>query len=92
MVGELTGSLGVGIGELAADHDLIRLHSVKVTADLVELAEEVADVVLGTLVQDPKVGGGSSMVAYLQRRTDGQRQIGNTTLAEKRTMSYPRRG
>ena len=56
MVGELTGSLGVGIGELAADHDLIRLHSVKVTADLVELAEEVADVVLGTRVQDLEIG------------------------------------
>ena len=91
MVGELTGSLGVGIGELAAGHDLIRLRSVKVTADLVELAEEVADVVLGTLIQDPEVGG-SYMAAYLQRRTDGQRQIGNTTLEEKRTMSYPRRG
>ena len=29
------------------------------------------------------------MVAYLQRRKDGQKQIGNTVLAEKKTRSYP---
>ena len=32
------------------------------------------------------------MVAYLQRRKDGQKQIGNTILAEKKTRSYPGRG
>jgi len=41
---------------------------------LVELAEEVVDVVLGTLVQDSEVGG-SSMAAYLQIRADGRKQI-----------------
>ena len=50
MVGELTGSLGVGIGELAADHDLIRLRPVEVSAGLVEMVEEVADVILGTCI------------------------------------------
>ena len=32
------------------------------------------------------------MAAYLQRRTDGRKQIGNTILAEKKTRSYPRQG
>jgi len=73
MARNLTGSLGVGVGELAADHDLIHLRPVEVTTGLVELAEEIADVVLGALVQDSEVGG-SSMAAYLQRRTDGQKQ------------------
>ena len=35
--------------------------------------------------------GGSSMAVYLQRRTYGQKQIRDATLAEKKTMSYPRR-
>ena len=64
---------------------------VKVAAGLVELAEEVADVVLGTRVQDLEVGG-SSMAVYLQRRADGQKQIRNAALTEKKTMSYPRWG
>jgi hypothetical protein len=50
MAGNLTGSLGVGVGELAADNDLIRLRPVKIAASFVELAEEVADVVLGALI------------------------------------------
>jgi len=50
MAGNLTGSLGVGIGELAANDDLVRLRPVEIAAGLVELAEEVADVILGTLI------------------------------------------
>ena len=45
-----TSSLGVGVGELAADDDLIRLCPVKVVVGFVELAELVADVVLGTRI------------------------------------------
>ena len=50
MAGNLTGSPGVGVAELAADNDLIHLRSVEIAVGLVELAEEVVDVVLGTLV------------------------------------------
>ena len=50
MAGNLTGSLGVGVGELAADNDLIHLRPVKIAAGFVELAGEVADVVLGALI------------------------------------------
>ena len=73
MIPELTCGLGVSAGELAADDDLVRSCPVEVAAGLVELVEEVADVVLGTRVQDSEVGG-SSMAAYLQRGTDGQKQ------------------
>ena len=57
MIPELTCGLGIGAGELAADDDLVRSCPVEVTVGLVELAEEVADVVLGTRVQDPEVRG-----------------------------------
>ena len=57
MTPELTCGLGVGAGELAADDDLVHSCLVEVAAGLVELAEEVADGVLGTRVQDPEVGG-----------------------------------
>ena len=57
MARKLTCGLGVGVGELATDDDLIRLCPVKVTAGLGELAEEVTDVALGTLVQGLEVGG-----------------------------------
>ena len=57
MVPKLTCGLGVGAGEMASNDDLVRPCSVEVTMDLVELAEEVADVVLGTRIQDPEVGG-----------------------------------
>ena len=50
MIRELTCGLGVGAGELAADDDLVRPCLVEVAAGLVELAEEVADVVLGTRI------------------------------------------
>ena len=50
MIRELTRGLGVGAGELAADDDLVRPCLVEVAAGLVELAEEVANVVLGTRV------------------------------------------
>ena len=50
MIPELTCGLGVGAGELAADDDLVRLRPVEVTTGFGELAEEVADVALGTLV------------------------------------------
>ena len=50
MARNLTSSLGVGVGELVADDDLIRLCPVKIAAGFVELAGEVADVVLGALI------------------------------------------
>jgi len=50
MARNLTGSLGVCVGKLAADNDLIRLRSVKIAAGFIELAEKVADVVLGALI------------------------------------------
>ena len=50
MVPKLTCGLGVGAGELAADDDLLRPCPVEVATGLIELAEEVADVVLGTCV------------------------------------------
>ena len=58
MVPKLTCGFGVGTGELAADDDLVRPCLVEVAIDLVELAEEVVDVLLGACVQDPKVWGG----------------------------------
>ena len=57
MVPKLTCGVGVGAGELAADDDLVRPCPVEVATDLVELAEEVADVLLGACVQDPEVWG-----------------------------------
>ena len=50
MVPKLTCGLGVGAGELAADDDLVRPCLFEVTTNLVELAEEVADVLLGACV------------------------------------------
>jgi len=57
MARKLTCNLGVGIGELAADNDLVRLRPIEVTMGFGELAEEVADVVLSTLIQGLEVGG-----------------------------------
>ena len=57
MIRELTCGLGVGADELAADDDLVRPCPVEFATSLIELAEEVANVVLGTRVQDPEVGG-----------------------------------
>ena len=57
MAEKLTCDLGVGVGELATDNDLVRLRLVEVTAGFGELAEEVADVALGTLIQGLEVGG-----------------------------------
>ena len=57
MARKLTCGLGVGVGELATDDDLFRLCPVKVVAGLNELAEEVANVALSTLVQGLEVGG-----------------------------------
>ena len=57
MTPELTCGLGVGAGELVADDDLVRPCPVEVATDLIELAEEVADVLLGACVQDPEVLG-----------------------------------
>ena len=56
MAGKLTCGLGVGVGELAADDDLIRLSTVKIATGLGELAEEVADEPLGAFVQSLEVG------------------------------------
>jgi len=50
VVGSFTGSPGVGVGEVTADNDQIRLCPVKVVVGFVELAELVADVVLGTRI------------------------------------------
>ena len=50
MIPKLTCGLGVGAGELAVDDDLVRPCPVEVAVGLVELAEEVADVILGTLI------------------------------------------
>ena len=46
----LTCDLGVGVGELAADDDLVCLRPVEVAVGFGELAEEVVDITLGTLV------------------------------------------
>ena len=50
MVPKLTCGLGVGAGELAVDDYLVRPCPVEVATDLVELAEEVADVLLGACI------------------------------------------
>jgi hypothetical protein len=50
MARKLTCDLGVGIGELAADDDLVCLSPVEVVAGFGELAKEVTDVALSTLV------------------------------------------
>ena len=52
----LTGNLGVGVGELAAEDDLICLCPIEIAAGLVALAEEVADEPLGALIQVLEVG------------------------------------
>ena len=57
MAGRLTCDIGVSVGELAADDDLVCLRLVEVTAGLSKLAEKVADVALGTLIQGLEVGG-----------------------------------
>ena len=54
---EPTGDFGVGIGELAANDDLIHLCPVEVTAGFGELAEEVVDVTVGALIRVLEVGG-----------------------------------
>ena len=50
MAEKFTGDLGVSVGELTEDDNLIHLRRVKLAAGLVPLAEEVADVVLGALI------------------------------------------
>ena len=69
--GKLTCDLGVGVGELAADDDLICLRPVKVTAGLVALAEEVADEALGGLIQILEVGGELDGGVFAEMRSDG---------------------
>jgi hypothetical protein len=66
MAGRLTCDIGVSVGELAVDDDLVRLRLVEVTAGLSKLAEKVADVALGILIQGLEVAG-SSTAASLQR-------------------------
>ena len=70
-VRSLTGSSGVGVGELAADDDLIRLRPVEVTTGFGELAEEVVDITLGTLVQGLEVGGELNGGVSAGMRSDG---------------------
>ena len=72
MAGKLTCDLGVGVGELVADDDLVCLRPIEVTAGFSELAEEVTDVAFGTLVQGLEVGGDlSGGVSAEMRRWSG---------------------
>ena len=71
MVGKLTCDLGVGIGEVVADNDFVRLRPIKVTAGFGELTEEVADVALGTLVQGLEVGGELDGGVSTEMKSDG---------------------
>jgi len=71
MAGKLTCDLGVGIGELATDNDLVRLRPIEVTAGFGELTEEVADVALGTLVQGLEVGGELDGGVSAEMKSDG---------------------
>jgi hypothetical protein len=71
MAGGLTCDLGVGVGELAADDDLVRLRPVEVAAGFGELAEEVVDITLGTLVQGLEVGGELDGGVSAWMRSDG---------------------
>ena len=57
MAGKLTCDLGVGVGELATDNDLVRLRPIEVMVGFGELTEKVADVALGTVIQGLEVGG-----------------------------------
>ena len=88
--GELTSDLGVGVAELAANDDLIRLCPVKVTAGLVALAEEVADEALGALIQILEVGGelGVGVSAEMRRWSDADLKCG---IGEKETRTERRR-
>ena len=92
MIRELTCGLGVGADELAADDDLVRPCPVEVAVGLVELAEEVADVVLGTRIQYPEVGGELHGSVPTEEEQMVKNQIRNATLIEKKTMTYPKRG
>ena len=50
MARRLTSDPSIGIGELAADDDLIGLRRIELAAGLIPLVEEVADEPLGALV------------------------------------------
>ena len=76
MEGKLTCDLGVGVGELSADNDLVRLCPVEVTAGFGELAEEVADVALGTLIQGLKVGEELDGGVSVEMKSDGDLRCG----------------
>ena len=56
MVGKLTCDLGVVVGEVAVDNDLVRLRPIKVMVGFGELTKKVADVALGSLIQGLEVG------------------------------------
>ena len=71
MAEKLTCDLGVGVGELATDNDLVRLRLVEVTAGFGELAEEVADVALGTLIQGLEVDGELNGGVSAEMKSDG---------------------
>jgi len=88
MAGRLTCDLGVGVGVLAADDDLVRLRPVEVAAGFGKLAEEVADVAQSTLVQGLEVGGELDGGISAEIRSDGDLRcdIGG------KVISYPRRG
>ena len=71
MAGGLTCDLGVGVGELATDNDLVRLRPIEFTEGFGELAEEVADVTLGTLIQGLEVGGELDGGGSAEMKLDG---------------------
>ena len=71
MAGKLTCDLGVGVGDLAADNDLVHLRPIEVTAGFGELADKVADVALSTLVQGLEVGGVLDGGVSAEMRSDG---------------------
>jgi len=76
MAGELTCDLGVGVGEMAVYNDLVRLRPIEVTTGFGELAEEVADVALGTLIQGLEVGGELDGGVSAEMRSDGDLRCG----------------
>ena len=90
MARKLTCNLGVGIGELAADDDLICLCPVKVTRGPRCIAEKVADEALGAHIQVLEIGGelGVGVSAKMRRWSDADLKCG---IGEKETRTERRR-
>ena len=87
----LTGNLGVGVGELAAEDDLICLCPIEIAAGLVALAEEVADEPLGALIQVLEVGRelGVGIPKEIGKWSDVDLKY---DISGEREEAYPRRG